>query len=346
MPLCKSISPEEKRHIIGDTFMRVCDRVVREMSLDYENLFLAQGTLRPDLIESGSHIASEKADTIKTHHNDTGVVRQLRANGKIIEPLKDYHKDEVRELGKRFGLPDSLIMRQPFPGPGLAIRILCCEEDYRDKFYDEMKSIVGKILNGESFPCYRNSCQLKGSVLPIRTVGVQGDGRTYSYAVAVTTAMNHLNFNREDWEEVLQVGKLIPKLAHKVNRVVFMFGGPLMNQECRVTKTLLTQNTISRIREADSIVTQELVRHNLIRKLSQVPVILAPLGFEKKDAHSIVVRTFITDDFMTGVPATPGSDYLPLEALYNIVNRLLDLPFVGRVMYDLTPKPPGTTEWE
>lgn len=93
-------------------------------------MLLAQGTLRPDLIESASHLASSNADVIKTHHNDTALVREWRAAGRIIEPLKDYHKDEVRALGTDLGLPAELVWRQPFPGPGLAVRIICANEPY------------------------------------------------------------------------------------------------------------------------------------------------------------------------------------------------------------------------
>ena len=90
---------------------------------------MVQGTLRPDLIESASIIANKggTADVIKTHHNDTELVRRLRDEGKVIEPLTDYHKDEVRMIGEKLGLPKHLVWRQPFPGPGLAIRILCSD---------------------------------------------------------------------------------------------------------------------------------------------------------------------------------------------------------------------------
>lgn len=99
-----------------------------ELQISHEDYFLAQGTLRPDLIESASSLASGHADTIKTHHNDTFLVRELRKLGKVVEPLKDFHKDEVRELGRDLGLPEDIVQRHPFPGPGLAIRILCASE--------------------------------------------------------------------------------------------------------------------------------------------------------------------------------------------------------------------------
>lgn len=108
------------------------------------NLFLT-GTLRPDLIESASELASVKADAIKTHHNDTELVRELRKQGRVVEPLKDFHKDEVRAIGKDLGLPSELVQRHPFPGPGLAIRIVCAEEPYIEKDFAET-SILLKII--------------------------------------------------------------------------------------------------------------------------------------------------------------------------------------------------------
>ena len=88
------------------------------------------GTLRPDLIESASNMASSNAHVIKTHHNDTGLVRKMRQNGRVVEPLTDFHKDEVRALGLTLGLPAEIVHRHPFPGPGLAVRVICQDEAY------------------------------------------------------------------------------------------------------------------------------------------------------------------------------------------------------------------------
>ncbi|CAB3404162.1 unnamed protein product [Caenorhabditis bovis] len=125
--LDRAVEPEIKRKIIGNTFIRVKDIIMNKLNLNQDDYFLAQGTLRPDLIESASLLASGHADMIKTHHNDTELVRELRRKGRVIEPLKDFHKDEVRELGKSLGLPEEIVQRHPFPGPGLAIRIICAE---------------------------------------------------------------------------------------------------------------------------------------------------------------------------------------------------------------------------
>jgi len=141
-PLHSVVLPEEKRKIIGDTFMKVSDNIMKKLNLDPETTLLAQGTLRPDLIESASHLASENANTIKTHHNDSMLVRKLREKGRVVEPLRDFHKDEVRLLGKELGLPDDLVQRHPFPGPGLAIRVICAEEKYVCKNFSEICNLL------------------------------------------------------------------------------------------------------------------------------------------------------------------------------------------------------------
>jgi GMP synthase (glutamine-hydrolysing) len=132
LPLNEETDPEHKRKIIGDTFVKVVQEFLNEHHFTFDDIILAQGTLRPDLIESGSHLATQSghADAIKTHHNDSPMVRELRKRNRVIEPLKDFHKDEVRQLGLKLGLHSDVIYRHPFPGPGLAIRILCTDEPY------------------------------------------------------------------------------------------------------------------------------------------------------------------------------------------------------------------------
>lgn len=122
--------------------MRVTQQEIEINDIDFDQCFIAQGTLRPDLIESASSMASGSADTIKTHHNDTELVRELRKTGRVVEPLRDFHKDEVRELGRRLGLPEEFIERHPFPGPGLAIRIICHQDGTPSA--DKLKEIIQK----------------------------------------------------------------------------------------------------------------------------------------------------------------------------------------------------------
>jgi GMP synthase (glutamine-hydrolysing) len=323
--LCETVNPEVKRKIIGDTFMRIITKEIENLQL--KDYLLVQGTLRPDLIESASHLASSKADVIKTHHNDTNIVRQKRAQGLILEPLKDYHKDEVRMIGKSLGLSDEMVWRQPFPGPGLAIRILCQTNDI---------AIPKEELILEKLAKYQVA-GMKIDLLPIRSVGVQGDGRSYSFVAGISSDVI-------DWPLLFTIAKEIPKEVHEINRVVYIFGGKIDKFVPTISRTVLEVDTIEQLRVADGLFNASIGEH--AKRLSQAPVILTPLNFGSDGYRSIVLRPFITRDFMTGVPAKPNVD-LPEEVILHTVNQIIEnTPRISKVMYDLTSKPPGTTEWE
>ncbi|KFO27916.1 GMP synthase [glutamine-hydrolyzing] [Fukomys damarensis] len=362
-------SPEEKRKIIGDTFVKIANEVIGEMNLKPDEVFLAQGTLRPDLIESASLVASGKAELIKTHHNDTELIRKLREEGKVIEPLKDFHKDEVRILGRELGLPEELVSRHPFPGPGLAIRVICAEEPYICKDFPETNNILKIVADFSASvkkphtllqrvkACTTEEDQeklmqitslhsLNAFLLPIKTVGVQGDCRSYSYVCGISSK------DEPDWESLVFLARLIPRMCHNINRVVYIFGPPVKEPPTDVTPTFLTTGVLSTLRQAD------FEAHNILResgfagKISQMPIILTPLHFDRDPLQkqpscqrSVVIRTFITSDFMTGIPATPGNE-IPVEVVLKMVTEIKKIPGISRIMYDLTSKPPGTTEWE
>ena len=122
------VDPEEKRHIIGEQFVAVQERILRTGHFLDGNWILGQGTIYPDTIESGG---SAKADLIKTHHNRVAGIQKLIDEGRIVEPLTYFYKDEVREIGRELGVPDEFLERHPFPGPGLAIRCLCSHETWQ-----------------------------------------------------------------------------------------------------------------------------------------------------------------------------------------------------------------------
>jgi GMP synthase (glutamine-hydrolysing) len=326
--LSEVVDPQVKRKIIGDTFIRVAQEEIQSLGLSVDDVYLAQGTLRPDLIESASSLASGGADTIKTHHNDTELVRKLRKAGRVIEPLCDYHKDEVRVLGEKLGLSKDLVWRHPFPGPGLAVRLICAKRPYKTEKYDSIAEKLGQFCTDD----------IKAHLFPIQTVGVQGDGRSYSYLVGLS-GMAH-------WEELFRIAREIPKHIHEVNRVVYVFGKKELGDFCWVTPTYPGPEPVAQLQKADDIVTEVLYEEGLAGKLSQVPVISFPMSFGVPGNRSIAVRPFITNDFMTGVAAVPGKD-IPTRTLGTIVRRILDeVPGISRIVYDLTSKPPGTTEWE
>lgn len=367
--LCFVTDPEEKRKIIGDTFMEVAKKIINRMNLNPSEVVLGQGTLRPDLIESASGLASDKADVIKTHHNDTDLVRKLRAEGRVVEPLKDFHKDEVRRLGKDLGLPNDLVERHPFPGPGLAIRILCQSEPFIEKDFAETQVLCRLVVNYGSMVEKEHALlnridsitseverkrlievskkqRYVATLLPIRTVGVQGDGRTYSYAVGISSE------KEPDWSDLLYFATLIPRVCHNINRICYVFGGPVEYPVNDVTQTNLTPNVIGTLRQVDFLANQVLHVANCADKLSQMPLVLIPVHFDRSNIErstslqrSVVIRTFITNDFMTGVPAQPGKD-IPQEVVNKMVAEISTVQGISRVLYDLTAKPPGTTEWE
>lgn len=324
--LCEVTSPELKRKIIGDTFVQIAEKTIKQSGFDPSLTFLAQGTLRPDLIESASSIASGKASAIKTHHNDSPLVRQLRQSGKVIEPLKDYHKDEVRELGKQLGLPEEITQRQPFPGPGLSVRIICVDKPVLTSTFNSINNALASL----------NTEEVSVTLLPIQTVGVQGDARTYKHLVALS--------GKQNWPLLFKLANEIPKRFHEVNRVLYVFGERLETVK-EITLTHLTKDVVFQLQQADRAVNAVLSKYGLLKKLSQVPVILFPVNFGVPGSRGIAIRPFITNDFMTGVPAVPGKD-IPQKALDEIVFEVLKTRGISRVAYDLTAKPPATTEWE
>lgn len=367
-----TVDPEEKRKIIGDTFMKVANEVIEELNLRPEDVYLGQGTLRPDLIESASVLASGKADAIKTHHNDTDLVRELRKQGRVVEPLKDFHKDEVRCIGRDLGLPEEVVSRHPFPGPGLAIRVICAEEPFMCKDFAETAIIVkfivefaqasktphnllNKILKGTGkeeqkfLEEFSQEVNLTATLLPIQTVGVQGDCRTYSYVVGLSSKTDP---NDLDWNKMMHLAKLIPRICHNINRVVYIFGDAVKFPVEDITPTYLTEGVLSTLRQADYLATKVLIDSKCTQKLSQMPVVIVPLHFDRDPSQhapscqrSIVIRTFLTHDFMTGIAAQPNK-HLSLAVIQDMVAAIETVPGISRVMYDLSSKPPGTTEWE
>jgi GMP synthase (glutamine-hydrolysing) len=182
--------PEAKRKLIGETFVRVFEEAADSIG---DAGFLVQGTLYPDVIESGSDTAA----TIKTHHNVGGLPEDMRLE--LVEPLRDLFKDEVRSVGEELGLPEEIVWRQPFPGPGLAVRII--GEVTRDRL--EILRAADAIILAEirRAGLYRDIWQAFGVLPAVRTVGVQGDGRTYAYPLVVR-AVTSEDAMTADWARI------------------------------------------------------------------------------------------------------------------------------------------------
>jgi GMP synthase (glutamine-hydrolysing) len=209
--------PQEKRRLIGHVFIDV----FKDEAKHVENArFLAQGTLYPDVIESGGAIDG-RAATIKTHHNVGGLPREL--GFELIEPLRDLFKDEVRRLGLELGLPEVLVWRHPFPGPGLAVRCLGAVTKSRLDTLRLADAILLEELKQAGW--YRRTAQAFAVLLPIQSVGVMGDGRTYENVIALR-AVETDDFMTADWshlpyELLARISTRIINQVPGVNRVVY-----------------------------------------------------------------------------------------------------------------------------
>jgi len=213
--------PEEKRKRIGRRFVRVFEETARKLQDSVGKIrFLAQGTLYPDVIESAG-ASTRTARTIKTHHNVGGLPEEM--DFELLEPLRFLFKDEVRRVGKELGLPDRIVWRHPFPGPGLAIRIL--GEVTRQRL-DTLRQADRIFLEElEAAGLYREVAQAFAVLLPVKTVGVMGDGRTYADVVALR-AVTTDDFMTADWArlpyDLLEtVSRRIVNEVPGVNRVVY-----------------------------------------------------------------------------------------------------------------------------
>lgn len=209
--------PQEKRKRIGHAFI---DCFAAEAAKVKDAHFLAQGTLYPDVIESGASVDGPAA-TIKLHHNVGGLPDEL--GFELIEPLRDLFKDEVRRLGEQLGLPEEIVWRHPFPGPGLAVR--CLGEVTRDRLVRlrEADAIVVEEIRAAGL--YRQTSQVFAVLLPIQTVGVMGDGRTYEDVIAVR-AIESDDFMTADWSHLPYdlLARLSTRIINEVrgvNRVVY-----------------------------------------------------------------------------------------------------------------------------
>jgi GMP synthase (glutamine-hydrolysing) len=299
--LAKESDPERKRKIIGQQFVDVQERILRTGHFLEGNWILGQGTIYPDTIESGG---TAKADLIKTHHNRVAGIQKLIEEGRIVEPLTYFYKDEVREIGRELGLPERFLERHPFPGPGLAIRCLCTEKA------DE----PGRMGDGW--------------YIPVQTVGVQGDSRTYRGVLAIAGERLHE-----------RATELINRHS-EVNRVIAVVETPVRIAEMRTQPSDLSPERLNKLRRCDAIVRRISDESGFEQKVWQFPVILIPFGTPEMP-DSVVLRPIHSVDGMTA-----QSVEMDPAILERMRSELMDVPGVCGVFYDLTHKPPGTIEWE
>ena len=211
-------NPEKKRKIIGEQFIRSFEKIAKNIGgVD----FLAQGTLYTDIIESGGHGSTKSAKVIKSHHNVGGLPKDMDL--KLLEPLKELFKDEVRNVGRILGIFEKLLKRHPFPGPGFAVRILGSVTQERLDILREADDVYIRILQEEGI--YDEIWQAFSILIPVKTVGVMGDNRTYENLIALR-AVTSLDGMTADWYRIPD--KILSKISNKIvnsvsgiNRVVY-----------------------------------------------------------------------------------------------------------------------------
>ena len=313
------IDPEEKRKAIGEAFLEIKAKEMKRIGLNEDEWLLAQGTIYPDTIETAR---TKHASKIKTHHNRVPVILELIEQGKVLEPVDELYKDEVRELGRLLNLPDDLIWRHPFPGPGLAIRCLCAEKEDYPPDLEKVEARANEIA------AWYN---LSAKVLPVKSVGVQGDSRTYRNPVALS--------GEADWEILEEVSTKLTNKVKEINRVVYALNVEEV-KTVDVVPNSLTKPRLDLLREVDAIVHEAVEKKGLMKEIWQFPVILLPLDINQSGKESIVLRPIHSTEAMTARFAP-----LPEEVLDEIKEKIKPLK-VGALFFDITHKPPGTICWE
>lgn len=316
------VDPEKKRLIIGNQFLKIQQKVANQLNLNSDEWLLGQGTIYPDTIESGG---TQHADKIKTHHNRVPQIEALIAQGKIIEPIKELYKDEVRAVGEKLGLDQAMVWRHPFPGPGLGVRCLCLDKAYEVEEAETIERDIDAMLKNKG-------CELTAKILPIKSVGVQGDVRSYRHPVALSGQAN--------WAELEAISPQITNRFLTLNRVLIHLGKEPV-RTTHVIPSTLTKARLDLLREADAIVDQMIIEYDLNRIIWQFPVVLIPLSVNKRPGESIVLRPICSTDVMTA-----NFTQLDWPIIKAMAEAILALDGISTVFYDITNKPPGTVEWE
>lgn len=335
--------PQKKRMAVGENFITVRNEVVAKQNLDESQWMLAQGTLYPDIIESGG---TKNSNTIKTHHNRVQGIQDLISKGLIIEPVKDLYKDEVRAIGKKLGLSDELVMRHPFPGPGLSINVLCYDGKSWTKSDDDELLEAKKELNNIELNMFCENCSstLARDVLPVRSVGVQGDFRTYRFPALLTFADEGNGFYHfpQIREKIEACSSTITNAAKFLNRTcIKLYQKPeLKNSDLKLQEGYCDKRRLDQLREIDNIVLTELHKAGWYNQIFQHLTIDLPYASTPETA-TFVLRPVCSEDVMTARFAM-----LPENLLKNIVTQIAKLPFVDALYFDATNKPPATFGWE
>jgi GMP synthase (glutamine-hydrolysing) len=336
--------PEQKRKAIGNLFGKIQQKMVDKLNLDSEKTFLAQGTLYTDLIESGKGVG-RKAANIKSHHNvRCAFIENMKAKGRIVEPNRFIFKDEIRKAARAIGLPPEISERQPFPGPGLGIRIINGLDEWIDDEFYRIDCNINKIAAEYG---------LEGHLLPIKTVGVQGDARTYSYLTLLK--------GERDWKKIREAAKKIPTEVHQVNRIIYDVNDRNIKISINnLIPTTVNKETIELLKDVDYEGREIIDKYGFNKDISQTIFVLFGADIYNIGKRSVALRGVSTDDFMTVSPIEPldvkmneleqyrkkNKIRMSWECLDEIRDNLLKKYNVGAFVIDVTDKPPATTCWE
>jgi GMP synthase (glutamine-hydrolysing) len=323
--------PEKKREWIGYRFLEVQKEVAQSLQLDPDHWLLGQGTIYPDTIESGG---TKHASKIKTHHNRVPEIEALIQEGKVVEPLSELYKDEVREVGEKLGLPHDMVWRHPFPGPGLAVRILCAgtSDEAAEESKENLETLAQKV---DQFLQEQGHHHLHSSILPLKSVGVQGDFRTYKHAVVLSGEIQ--------WDSLAELSPALTNRFHDLNRVLIAIAH-VTSQKLSFhlnTESFLSENRVQRLQRADKLAMDWLKSIGKDREVWQMPVVLLPVSASDPEKESIVLRPIVSEEAMTAHFAE-----LPMDQVKQLAQKILADTSLSAVLYDITNKPPGTIEWE
>ena len=335
--------PETKRKIVGNLFGDLQTEACADLNLDASTTMLAQGTLYTDLIESGKGVGN-KAHNIKSHHNvGCKFIEDLKERGQVVEPNQWIFKDEVRLAAAEIGLPSEIVNRQPFPGPGLAIRIVQGREEWINQDFLNLQKKASELSSKEGY---------RALLLPVKTVGVKGDSRSYEHAVMLQGPRN--------WETIRRVTRTLTQELKGINRVVFDISSKEMVAHSHaVIDTRVSNETVELLQEADWIGRQLLDKYKFQQNISQSIFVLFGADPFNTGKRSIALRAVVTEDFMTVTPAVPLDSEevkqaqknqkaisLSWECLDQIAEKFLNQLNLGAFVIDVTDKPPATTCWE
>lgn len=326
------VNPEQKRKIIGRLYLQIQAEMMRKLKLNPQDWLLAQGTIYPDTIEAGG---TKQANKIKTHHNRVPEALRLIKAGRLIEPLKNLYKDEVRELGVQLGLDKKLVHRHPFPGPGLAIRILCSNPKSKIK---NPKSINQKLSQLILDYNQRYRVKLTAKIIPVKSVGVQGDVRTYRHPAVIQGQTSYAILDKLATEIANSFGQ--------INRVIWLVNPKKADlSKAKVKAKTLTPSRVKLLQKLDDQIMNIIRQNKIYKQIWQFPNVLIPFGPPHRQAshkgESLVMRPIQSSEAMT-----VNFYRMQPRILKQVIQAVKKFPEIDYLFYDITNKPPATIEWE